>query len=265
LGIVQAPLENQIGAGAAGYGGGMNTEATSYFPGASSSSGICVKKAGASLVKVGQAGSRPTTSVTAPVRKSIRSSQSETVGATDEELFEQLHTGCKEALAVLFRRYARVVRAVGLRILRDGAEADDLVQEVFLFVYRKCNLFDAARGSARSWIVQVAYHRAIDRRRYLASRHFYTRLELSDTATLVNGTPYEGSLEGVLGKGRLEHLYESLTGDQQRVLELYFYEGYTLEEIAREMEQTVGNVRNHYYRGLEKMRAAIFGRKLRVK
>ena len=85
-----------------------------------------------------------------------------------------------EALSLLFRRYAHMVRAVAERILRDASEAEDLVQEVFLFVFRKGALFDPERGSARSWLAQVTYHRAFDRRRYLVSRHFYSNLELQE-------------------------------------------------------------------------------------
>src|ERR1700734_1222417 len=76
---------------------------------------------------------------------------------SDELLLEQVRGGAKDALAFLFRRHARSVRNVAYRILRNEAEADDLVQEVFLFIFRKAALFDAAGGAARSWIFQVAY------------------------------------------------------------------------------------------------------------
>ena len=62
-----------------------------------------------------------------------------------------------------------------MRILRDDSEAEDLLQDVFLFVHRNCTIFDSSKAAVRSWIVQITYHRAIDRRRYLNSRHFYTR------------------------------------------------------------------------------------------
>ena len=84
---------------------------------------------------------------------------------SDEVLVAQVCGGSREALAILFRRYARLVHTVANRILRDSAEADDLLQEVFLFIHRKGGAFDASKSSARSWIVQMAYHRAIDRRR----------------------------------------------------------------------------------------------------
>ena len=77
-------------------------------------------------------------------------------GASDEELLQQVgRRGDREALAILFRRYATMVRALAERILRDPAEAQDLVQEVFLFVLRKASLFDPSRGPARSWLGQM--------------------------------------------------------------------------------------------------------------
>ena len=73
--------------------------------------------------------------------------------------------GDQEALALLFRRYASIVRGLAYKVLRDTSEADDLLQEIFLVVYRKCASFDASRGPARSWILQITYHRAVARRR----------------------------------------------------------------------------------------------------
>src|SRR6266478_2873366 len=94
---------------------------------------------------------------------------------SDEALIIRICEGSREALAILFRRYARLVRTVAMRILRDDSEAEDLLQDVFLFVHRNCTIFDSSKAAVRSWIVQITYHRAIDRRRYLNSRHFYTR------------------------------------------------------------------------------------------
>ncbi len=112
--------------------------------------------------------------------------EASSIEVSDEVLMEGLCAGEKEALAQLFRRYARVVRTVAFRILRDGAEADDLLQELFLFINRKCAKFDGSKGSARSWIVQMTYHLAIDRRRYLSSRHFYTQVNIDGPAMEVH-------------------------------------------------------------------------------
>jgi len=189
---------------------------------------------------------------------------------SDELLMEQVQQGTKEALSLIFRRHARAVRNVAYRILRNEAEADDLLQDVFLFIFRKAALFDASRGAARSWIIHVTYHRAFDRRRYLNTRHFYTDQGLENAVLSVadrrNETLlYEWSLEGVWGKASAARLRELLSPDQLTTIELHFFEGCTLEEVAERMGQSLGKVRHHYYRGLEKLRKPAFARKLQSK
>lgn len=186
----------------------------------------------------------------------------------DREALGRIRKRDTQALAILFGRYARLVKTIARRILRDEAEADELVQEVFLFVFRKAALFDPTLGTARSWIVQIAYHRAIDRRRQLVSRHFYDAVNLEAPAAADVHTEvafYEQSLEGQLGKDTLVRMRESLSEHQRRTLDLYFFEGYTIEEIAQEMGQSPGNIRHHYYRALEKMRRLAFPARLASK
>jgi RNA polymerase sigma-70 factor, ECF subfamily len=187
---------------------------------------------------------------------------------SDELLLEQVRDGAKEALGVLFRRHARSVRNVAYRVLRNEAEADDLVQEVFLFIFRKAALFDAAGGAARSWIFQVAYHRAFDRRRYLTTRHFYSTKELEDTAFRLadhREEPqfHELSIEGIFGKELTARFNARLTAEQRETIQLYFFEGYALKEIAELTGRSLVNVRNHYYRGLERFRKYVLPEKMR--
>src|SRR5580698_2970375 len=100
--------------------------------------------------------------------------------SSDDALIARVCLGSREALAILFRRYARLVRGVALRVLKDASEADDLLQDIFLLIHRLSRTFNESKGSAQSWIVQVTYRRAISRRRYLNSRHFYTHVKLDD-------------------------------------------------------------------------------------
>ena len=184
----------------------------------------------------------------------------------DEVLMERVSDGDREALAGLFRRYALLVRTISCRILRDEAEADDLLQEVFLFIHRKCEAFDRSKSSARSWIVQMTYHRDIDRRRYLQARHFYTRVDLNGATEVPdprsNGAPHDGSVGELIGRMTVQSLLGTLTEDQRNTLSLYFFEGYTFDEIATKLGQSWGNIRNHYYRGLDKLRKQMFSDKL---
>jgi RNA polymerase sigma-70 factor (ECF subfamily) len=193
-------------------------------------------------------------------------SESREAEASDEALMIRICDGSREALAVLFRRYARLVRTVALRILRDDSEADDLLQDVFLFVHRNCSIFDSSKAAVRSWIVQMTYHRAIDRRRYLNSRHFYTRLDLEGATELPasrsENREKETLLGHLVGNTTVRGLLETLTEDQRNTLSLHFFEGYTFDEIGEKLDQSLGNIRNHYYRGLDKLRRQVFPGKL---
>jgi RNA polymerase sigma-70 factor (ECF subfamily) len=188
--------------------------------------------------------------------------------ASDEALMALICRGDRDALASLFRRYARIVRGVAYRVLRDVSEADDLLQDIFLLVHRLCGTFDSSKGSARFWILQMTYRRAISRRRYLTSRHFYTRLDLDQAENELGDLPsksgrYENSREGALDREEaLQSWCNELSESQQQTLHLFFFEGYTFEEIAAKLGQTVGNARNHYYRGLDKLRKQISAGKL---
>jgi RNA polymerase sigma-70 factor (ECF subfamily) len=176
----------------------------------------------------------------------------------DEQLMCCVGRGDREALSNLFRRYAGPVRNIGKRILRDTGEADDLVQEVFLYIHRKSSLFDSSKGSARSWIIQVAYTQAFLRRRLLKSRGFYLSA-IADRSPETNcqsysGAEYDQSVEGLFGRSSWHKALETLSEEQRETLRLHFFEGYTFGEIAEKLNQTHTNVRHHHYRGLEKLR-----------
>ena len=189
-------------------------------------------------------------------------------GVSDEILLSRICEGNKEALSLLFRRHARVVRGVAYRVLRDVSEADDLLQDVFLLVDRLCKSYDGAKGPAKFWILQMAYRRAISRRRYLTSRHFYTRLDLDQAEnqlgalTAKSGRENESMDTAVERKERLQSWLGELSENQRMTLHLFFFEGFTFEEIAAKLGQTVGNARNHYYRGLDRLRKEISAGKL---
>ncbi len=115
--------------------------------------------------------------------------------ALDERLISLICQGDQNALASLFQRYACVVRGVALRVLKDPFEADDLLQDIFLLIHRLCRTFDSSKASAQFWILQMTYRRAISRRRYLNSRHFYTQVELDDQSFQV-AEPRSGHFRG---------------------------------------------------------------------
>lgn len=185
---------------------------------------------------------------------------------SDRCLLERIAQGQSDALGYLFHRYAPVVRGIAARILRDTAEAEDLVQDLFLFVQRKCGAFDSAKSSAGSWIIQMTYQRAMERRRRLAVRCFYTREDLQGDASRLVAIPTiedDYSPNTVFGRNGLEKVLNALSDDQRETLRLFFFEGYTLSEISAKLGQSLGNVRNHYYRALDRLRKQMFRRNVR--
>ena len=203
----------------------------------------------------------PLSSESAPGTRLAQAQNTSVAALTDEALIAGICSGRKEALSQLFHGYAGLVHNIGRRILRDDTEAEDLVQDVFLYLHRKCAAFDDSKSSARSWIVQMTYHRAIERRRYLMTRHFYINQALENRAERVVGkTTVEDdySPEVVFGRNGLTKVFAALSEDQRDTLRLYFFEGYTLAEIGEKLGQPLGNIRNHYYRGLNKLRKQMF-------
>jgi len=186
------------------------------------------------------------------------------VADSDEELMARVCNGDNDALGVLFRRYARIVRGVVYKVLRDASEADDMLQDLFLLIRRLCKTFDSSKGPARSWILQMAYHRAICRRRYLTTRHFYTHRGLDEVDDKLRDqqVPCAGpsvSIQSTIEKRQtLEIAFRELSENQRDTITLFFFEGYSFEEIATKLGQTRGNVKHHYFRGLEKLRRQPF-------
>jgi RNA polymerase sigma-70 factor, ECF subfamily len=111
----------------------------------------------------------------------------------------------------------------------------------------------------------MTYRRAISRRRYLNSRHFYTQVELDDesfqVANLRSGH-FDDPIDQILAELDLQKMFGTLSEDQRTTLRLHFIEGYSLDEIAKLLGQTKGNVRHHSFRGLERLRKQIFAGKL---
>lgn len=175
---------------------------------------------------------------------------------SDEALMAQVCSGNREALGSLFRRYAKAVRTIAYRVLRDESEAEDVLQEVFLRVHAKCRTFDSSRGVVRSWIFQVAFREALCRRRYLNSRRFYVNVDLDEalSACQIQGLNDTGAIDAAVGKGGLTNAFDALSEDQRQTLCLFFFDGYTLTEIAAKLNKPRGRVKNHYFRGLNRLR-----------
>jgi RNA polymerase sigma-70 factor (ECF subfamily) len=175
---------------------------------------------------------------------------------SDEEVMVHLQAGVDDALAVLLLRYHRLILSISVKILMDPGEAEDCAQSIFFELFRSAGQFDPARGTTKVWLLQCTYHRAINRKRYLRIRRFYDVPEAGDVVSLAQApeTSSASVFAGIEARKMLGKAMDSLTASQRKTLELTYFEGLTLREIAERLGEPLGNVRHHYYRGLERLR-----------
>jgi RNA polymerase sigma-70 factor (ECF subfamily) len=177
---------------------------------------------------------------------------------SDEALVENLQNGDTDALTVLFSRYWSRLFGVARRILRNDAEAEDAVQQIFLDVFRSIQRFDPEKGAFKNWLFMFGYQRIFNRRRSLAANRFFVTDpfdELLPGQTLELGRlPNQSLAETTI---LIEQVLGRLQFRQRRTIELVYYEGLTAEEISVRTGETVRVVRHNLYRGLEKLRQAV--------
>jgi RNA polymerase sigma-70 factor, ECF subfamily len=183
---------------------------------------------------------------------------------SDEEVMARLQSNDSAALEILFGRYGRLVLAIARGIVRDSGEAEDVVQEAFFYLYKKSMLFDSSKGSAKNWIIQIALHRALDRKSHLARRGFYAGTDIGALGdTLLGETDLDREIGAKLNRVQLERAFEQLPEMQRLTLELFYFEGLDLREISMKLNQSLGNSRHYFYRGLERLRKSAFAQSLR--
>jgi RNA polymerase sigma-70 factor (ECF subfamily) len=175
----------------------------------------------------------------------------------DETVMRLVQAGDREALGLLFDRYSRLIRSVATRILRDETEAQDLVQDVFLYVHRRSHVFDPTKGSLSSWLVQIAYSRAFTRRQSSArAKADCSRIEELADLGAVN-ISLERLADTLSARDLVEKALAELSERQQQTLRMYFFEGCSLREISTSLNESFSNTRHHYYRGIERLKAVL--------
>ncbi|HEX5503567.1 MAG TPA: sigma-70 family RNA polymerase sigma factor [Thermomicrobiales bacterium] len=164
----------------------------------------------------------------------------------------------ERALAALYDRYGGFAYALAYRILGERGAAEDAVQDAFLNVWRRAASFEAGRGSARTWLLSIVHHRAIDRLRGTAGR---ARRDgsLDDLAAVMADDDPWRDVETTLQREALQRGLAALPEDQRRTIELAYFAGYTQTEIAGAMGVPVGTVKGRMRLGLHKLRGLLAG------
>jgi RNA polymerase sigma-70 factor, ECF subfamily len=174
----------------------------------------------------------------------------------DVVLIQRLQRGCSECFSLLFHRYCHTVYSIAWRVLRDRAEAEDIVQDVFLSIHLQRSRYDCERGTVKTWILHAVHFRALTRRRQLKG----TLLD-----SIESGQPTDQSLSSTfqsssINADRVQWIRRGLThlnDRQRRVIELIHFEGYTLLESSAILGESLANTRNLYYRGMKLLRTSL--------
>ena len=178
--------------------------------------------------------------------------------SSDEELVAKLRAGHSEALAILFDRHSALVFRNARRVLRNAAEAEDLVQQVFFDLLRSAHKYDLGKGSFKTWLSMLAYCRTVNRWRQLQATHYYDSANVEDVLPeILQAAQQPFPFQGAEAVCLVEQALGMVQPRQRRTIELIYYEGLTAEEVAERTGESAPAVRHNLYRGLAKLRSVM--------
>lgn len=171
------------------------------------------------------------------------------------DLMPRIASGDREALRQLYGRTSAKLFGVCLRILSDREESEDVLQEVYLTIWRRADRFDAGRASVMAWISTIARNRAIDRLRArgpLAKAAPIEDLEIEDEAP--RGEALLGAAQDAEA---LRRCLSELDPRTEKAIRTAFYEGVTYEALAQRLGAPLGTVKSWIRRGLAKLKGCL--------
>lgn len=172
----------------------------------------------------------------------------------DSDLVARLKRRDPDAMSELYNRYGRMMYSLILRIVRNDAVAEDLVQETFLRVWNRVHGFDQDRGALGPWVLTVARNRAIDYLRSVQGRDLESPLEaerMENPSLFLN---LETDILNIDRMRRLKTAFEKLTPNQRTVIELAYYEGLSQTEMSEHLKQPLGTVKTWVRTALKLLR-----------
>lgn len=170
--------------------------------------------------------------------------------SADDSLVSAIRSGDENAMALLYDRYSSIVYSVALRVLGDTGAAEDVLQEVFIQLWRNPGLFDSSRGSLGAWLAVIARNRAID-----ALRKRRPETDIADVIVSV-----EPDMAGHAERARVMEKVLGALGAmpraQRSALEMAYFEGLTHTEIAAKTGEPLGTIKTRIRAGLLALRKA---------
>jgi RNA polymerase sigma-70 factor (ECF subfamily) len=182
----------------------------------------------------------------------------EPVQDNDVELLKAVAAQDEAALAQLYDRYRVILFGLLMRILNNREEAEDVLQEVFLQVWRRAADFDENRGRPFTWLVTLARSRGIDRLRTLAARERVAVAGARDESEAVSDAASDAFRSEQ--RGLVTNALAQLPDEQQRPLMLAYFDGLTQTEIAARLGAPLGTVKTRMRTGMMKLREMLAGK-----
>ena len=171
----------------------------------------------------------------------------------DTVLLQRISSGDHTAVSELYDRHGRLLFSLIVRIVHDRAEAEEVLQEVFLSVWTKAHTYDSRLGSPMGWLVRLARNRAIDRLRALDAR---TRaVEAMDEPGL--GDNPEDAIVRNQERSRVRQALETLPAEQRQLIEQAYFRGLTHSELAKVFGLPLGTVKTRVRSGMQGLRAQL--------
>lgn len=174
---------------------------------------------------------------------------------TDEDLIASIRAKDVQALEAFYDRYRVLVYSLALRVLGNPRDAEDVIQEVFLNIWRSAGTYNPQRSTGRSWLLSVVHHRAIDKLRARQSRPQSVPMEMGLNAASSSNVWRDVS-DNLTGEVVRDALL-SLPREQARTIELAYFEGYSQHEIAESMQVPLGTVKGRMRLALQKLRTTL--------
>jgi RNA polymerase sigma factor (sigma-70 family) len=177
--------------------------------------------------------------------------------ARSARLIEGISRGDQDAFGMFFRLYGAAAFGLASRIIGDRGLAEEVVQEVFLSVWRKAGGYDPARGTVRSWILMQIHHRSVD---------VVRREEAERRRSTSNAWPaeHEGGVDDVVEEAwlstrrvRVREALRHLSADHRTVIELAYFEGLTQTEVASQIKVPLGTVKSRTLAAMRRLRDVI--------
>ena len=168
----------------------------------------------------------------------------------DAALLQRVRQGDQRAMAEVFDRYGRAVYSVALRILKDTGHAEDVMQEIFFQIWRNSDSFVQGRGSLGAWLVVVARNRSIDLLRRRKPVDSVDDVILASPGNMASEVEHNSMVE------KVRKVLRDLPAEQQRSMELAFFEGLSHSEIAERTGDPLGTVKTRIRLALITLRKA---------